>query len=58
MHIRTFTGSGDFQEAIEEAEKSAQQLLDSIGSDELIMVQAQTIATETNFFHIITVTYE
>ena len=58
MQISTFTGTGDFEEAIEKAEEGAQRLLTSLSHDELVSVQAQTIITEYQYYHVITVTYE
>lgn len=67
MHIQTFTGSdGDMNTAIEEAEAGAQQLLDSLGRDELIGLKTQSFVDRFSelgeqhhtCFHIITVVYE
>lgn len=67
MHIRTFNGSsGDMDVAITEAEDDAQQLLDRLGTGELISVTAQSFVDRFSelgeqhhtCFHIITVVYE
>ncbi len=68
MHIRTFTGSDDdMYKAIQEAELSADELMERLSSNELFSVTAQsfvdrhgdgTFAGEHTCFHVITVVYE
>jgi hypothetical protein len=64
MHIQTFTGYGDTQQAIEEAQREAAQLLESLNRNELHSIQAQLIAMQRSdefdyqYQHVITVVYE
>jgi tetrahydromethanopterin S-methyltransferase subunit B len=68
MHIRTFTGSDDdMTKAIQEAELSADDLIERLNPSELFSVTTQsfvdrhgdgTFAGAHTCFHIITVVYE